>query len=896
MQRRLPAELERLARAEGVDTNAALLVAQTDLNLSGAYESVYLVVEHDRLTTIGAPANGGTATRVAVAREEIHDIGTRPGVGGGFLEAVIEDAAVEILAYSNRSAPLFQRVAAKLQAWVAGDPLVVGPEDREEPDTCPACGIRLEAPGEACRRCLSPGSVLGRVLRLMRPYAGRAALMMGLVLISIGVELLPPQLIKVITDRVLAPGQAGNPVLPEGEAIALLVRMVALLLGAYLVDGLVQSIQLRLSSAIGTQVTYDLRSKLFRHLMRLSISYYDRYSTGQLMSRVVQDTEQLKGLIVQATSGFVAQLIKVVAVGLMLFSLNWQLALVTLVPAPFVVVAAVFFWKRIYPRYYRIWDARSKLNGALNSILNGIRVVKAFGQERREVSRFHRTSGYLRDSFRRVEYMTASFQPAMAVLFQLGGILVWFIGGRRVLNDLMTLGTLMAFLQYLSMFYVPLRQLTRMANWLTSFLSAAQRAFEILDTQPLILESTDTRPIPAQPAAAVKFDHVEFSYERDERVINDLSFEVRPGEHLGVVGKSGSGKTTLINLIARFYDVTAGGVSINGVDVRNLPLPELRRFVGVVLQESFLFRGTIYDNLTYGNPDVSFEAVVDAAKAANAHEFIMQKPLGYDTYIGERGAGLSGGQRQRVSIARALLYDPRLLILDEATSSVDTESEHLIKDALDRVTEGRTTIAIAHPPEHAQETATGSSYWTAGVCARRARTRSWCAGAASTTAWSRSRPTWRATPPSRSWSRADEPRSGTDRGGVAREAGRGTGHGPAALPGPVDVPLLPGQLRGAASGDHRQSGSTVACMPPTAFPSSGAASSSASSRAGAPATTWRSASCAGWRTFPRTRPTWCGRLCSAAISSTPSAASSGSAGTAATCPCASTPTRVRRAF
>ena len=233
-------------------------------------------------------------------------------------------------------------------------------------------------------------------------------------------------------------------------------------------------------------------------------------------------------------------------------------------------------------------------------------------------------------------------------------------------------------------------------DWLTSFLSAAQRTFEILDTQPLILESADTRPIPAAPAASVRFDHVDFAYERNERVVKDLSFEVRPGEHLGVVGKSGSGKTTLINLIARFYDVTAGSVAINGVDVRKMPLPELRRYVGVVLQESFLFRGTIYDNLTYGNPEVSFDAVVEAAKAANAHEFIMRKPLGYDTYIGERGAGLSGGQRQRVSIARALLYDPKLLILDEATSSVDTESEHLIKEALDRMTEGRTTIAIAH--------------------------------------------------------------------------------------------------------------------------------------------------------------------------------------------------------
>ena len=696
MHCRLPAELEQRARTEGVDTDAALLIAQSDLNLSGAYESIYLVVERDRLLTIGAPANNGTAIRVTVAREEIRDIGTRLGVGGGFLEAVIEDASIEILAYSNRAAPLFQRVAAKLQAWLAGDPLIVGPEDREEADVCPTCGIRLEAPEEACRRCLSPGSLLGRVLLLIRPYAGKAALMMGLVLVSIGVEVLPPQLIKQLADTVLAPEQANNPVLAEAEAIAKLVWLVTLLLGAYLADGIVQSIQLRLSSAIGTQVTYDMRSKLFRHLMRLSVSYYDRYSTGQLMSRVINDTEQLKGLIVQATSGFVAQVLKVFVVGVMLFSLNWKLALITLVPAPFVVAAAVFFWRRIYPRYYRIWDARSKINGALNSILNGIRVVKAFGQERREVARFHRTSGYLRDSFRRVEYVNASFQPGMAVLFQLGGVLVWYIGGRRVLDDVMSLGTLMAFLAYLSMFYVPLRQLTRMANWLTSFLSSAQRSFEILDTQPLILESADTQPIPAQSAASVQFDHVGFSYERDERVIKDLSFEVRPGEHLGVVGKSGSGKTTLINLIARFYDVTAGFVSINGVDVRKLPLPELRRFVGVVLQESFLFRGTIYENLTYGNPEVSFDAVVDAAKAANAHEFILQKPLGYDTYIGERGAGLSGGQRQRVSIARALLYDPKLLILDEATSSVDTESEYLIKDALDRVTEGRTTIAIAH--------------------------------------------------------------------------------------------------------------------------------------------------------------------------------------------------------
>ena len=336
MKCQLPQELEQVVRSEGIDPSSALLLAKTDLNLAGDYESVYLVVESDRLVTVGTPDRGGTATRVMVARDDIHDIGTRAGVGGGFIEAVIEDAAVEVLAYSNRLAPLFQRIARKLQAWASGEELVVVAEDREDSLKCTTCGVTLEAPGEACRRCLRPGNVIGRVLRLMRPYAGRAALMMGLVLITIGVELLPPQIIRVLTDVVLAPGQAGNIVLPEADAIALLIRWGGVLLSAYILDGVVQRLQLRLSSTIGTQVTYDLRSKVFRHLMRLSISYYDRYATGQIMSRVVNDTEQLKDLIVQATSGFVAQVIKVIAVGVMLFSLNWQLALITLSPAPLV--------------------------------------------------------------------------------------------------------------------------------------------------------------------------------------------------------------------------------------------------------------------------------------------------------------------------------------------------------------------------------------------------------------------------------------------------------------------------------------------------------------------------------------------------------------------------------
>jgi ATP-binding cassette, subfamily B, bacterial len=283
----------------------------------------------------------------------------------------------------------------------------------------------------------------------------------------------------------------------------------------------------------------------------------------------------------------------------------------------------------------------------------------------------------------------------MGLVFQLGGLIVWYAGGREVLLHEMRLGDLIAFLGYLWMFYEPLGNLTQLTNWLTQFLTASQRTFEILDTPSQIIEGQQPKPLP-QPKGHIVFENVTFGYHRHEPVVRGVSFEIKPGEHIGIVGKSGSGKTTLVNLLARFYEVDEGSVKIDGIDVREMDMNDLRKGVGIVLQEPFLFRGTIYTNITYGRHDVTPEQVLQAAKSANAHHFIMRHPLGYDTYIGERGAGLSGGERQRVSIARALLYNPAILILDEATSNVDTESEQLIQEALSRFTAGRTTIAIAH--------------------------------------------------------------------------------------------------------------------------------------------------------------------------------------------------------
>jgi ABC-type transport system involved in Fe-S cluster assembly fused permease/ATPase subunit len=328
-------------------------------------------------------------------------------------------------------------------------------------------------------------------------------------------------------------------------------------------------------------------------------------------------------------------------------------------------------------------------------MLSGIRVVKAFAQEPREFERFRRSSAYLRQSRTTVEQATASFTAIMALIFSLGGLVVWYVGGRDVLAGKMTLGSLMAFLAYLAMFYAPLSTLSQLTTWLTSFMTGCHRVFELLDTPAEINEAAARVPMTATKGA-IRFDNVTFGYERHRPVLSEVDFTIRPGEKIGIVGKSGSGKTTLVNLISRFYDVETGRVLLDGVDIRHLPAQDLRRHVGVVLQEPFLFRGTVYDNLVYGRPDATPEDAIIAARAAQAHEFILRAPLAYDTWLGERGAGLSGGERQRISIARALLYDPKVLILDEATSSVDTESEKAIQEALRVLARGRTTLAIAH--------------------------------------------------------------------------------------------------------------------------------------------------------------------------------------------------------
>ena len=701
LNRPVPDDLAVLAKGEGVDPSRAWLSAETDLNLAGGYEQVFLLVVDERLFTVGRP--GGQwprPVRVDLTRDSIKDVRTRQGVGGGFLEVLVEGVYVEVLAFSNARADLFHKVVSKLKVWIAGTRPEVTREDDLNPRKCPKCGMTLEFKGDVCRRCINRGAVLSRIIRLMKPFAGWAIVMLAILLASIGLLMVPPQLTKHLIDDVIQPAIKGTVTRETAERD--LIALVLALMAMQILRSVCDSVNGRLSSYVGTQVTTNMREAVLARLMRLSVDYYDRHSVGQLTSRAVNDTGAFNDLIRNVTGGYLAQILVVAVTGVMLFSISWKLALWTLLPAPLVILASTFYWRRVYPRYFRVWDAWSRLWSSMSSILSGVRVVKAFGQESREEDRFGRSNRYVRDSARRVEYATSLFNPAMGLIFSLGGLIVWYVGGLAVIDNALqqkeqglTLGGLMAFMAYLGMFYGPLWNMTSLTDWLTRLLTAAQRTFEVLDTSPQIVQAESPKPL-TTPQGSIRFENVTFGYSRHDPVIKNVSFEVKPGEHIGIVGKSGSGKTTLINLLARFYDIDEGRVLIDGIDVRDIEIDDLRKTVGVVLQEPFLFRGTIYANVTYGRREATPEEVLAAAKASHAHKFIMRHSLGYDTYIGEQGAGLSGGEKQRISIARAILYNPKILILDEATSNIDTESEQLIQEALVRVTAGRTTIAIAH--------------------------------------------------------------------------------------------------------------------------------------------------------------------------------------------------------
>jgi len=527
-------------------------------------------------------------------------------------------------------------------------------------------------------------ATLRRLFSYLTPY-WKTLLVSGVLLLGrAGTELIPPLFQREIVDGVVA---AAN--------LSRLGTLIALLIGVYAFQQLVNAADMFIRHALGERFILDLRVRIYQYLQKLSLSFFERTSTGELMSRVTNDVNALENFVTHGSALTAVDLLRLVGGTIILFVLDARLALLVLLPVPILAVSLRYFNTRIRPIYRRVRARLGDINAQLQDSLSGIRVIQAFVQEAQQLARFTAESeAYYQARVQGIRYW-ATFFPAMRFVAAMGTVIVLAAGSIMVVDGSLSLGTLVAFLSYTISFYEPINRLTEVDNVFQEAIAAGERIFELLDTTADIEDAPEAVELPPI-LGDVTFDDVHFRYGTGDKVLHDVTFRMAPGEVVALVGPSGAGKTSIANLLCRFYDPIHGGITVDEVDLRQVKLSSLRSQVAVVLQDTFLFNTSVRDNLLYGKPDATDKELLAATRAAYAHEFIEALPDGYNTEIGERGVKLSGGQKQRLALARALLADPRILILDEATSSVDAEAEYLIQQALDAVLKGRTALVIAH--------------------------------------------------------------------------------------------------------------------------------------------------------------------------------------------------------
>jgi len=534
-------------------------------------------------------------------------------------------------------------------------------------------------------RSRSTGEILRRVATYLRPYKLLAAGTIGCAIFSLAFSLAYPKLTQFVIDDVIGDKRAD-----------LLMPAMAALLGAFLLRDLFNSLRIRLNNTLEQNVIYDMRREVYARLQRLPVHYFDQRASGDLMTRVVEDVNSVERVLIDGTEQGSVALLSIVAVTVIMFATNPSLAAVALIPLPFLVAGALWYTLTAHRRYRQQRQAASALNALLMDNLQGARQIKAFGREVHEDTRFAERADDLRHSTLGIMRVWATYSPAMAFSGALGMVLVLWMGGRQVLAAQMTLGQLVGFLFYLGLFYEPIARLHGLNQLLQAARAAGERVFDILDTPAERANGFPRQPLRTPVRGEVAFESVGFSYNTGQVVLRNVSLRARPGEMVALAGPTGSGKSTLVNLLPGFYEPTSGRITIDDQDISGVLLESLRAQISVVSQEAFLFNGTVRENILYGRLEATEAEMITASQAANCHEFIARLPDGYDSRVGERGVKLSVGEKQRVSIARALLKNAPILILDEATASVDTATEKLIQEALERLLAGRTSFVIAH--------------------------------------------------------------------------------------------------------------------------------------------------------------------------------------------------------
>jgi len=524
-----------------------------------------------------------------------------------------------------------------------------------------------------------------RVIQYLKRYPWYALGTMACAIFSTITVLMYPKLAQWIIDEVIG-----------GKKADLLWIAAAGLVGIYFLRDLFNALRIRLNNTFEQKVIYDLRRDLYNKLQRLSVSYYDKKATGDLMTRVIDDVNSVERVLIDGTEQGTVAVITLVGVTAMMFMANATLAGLLWIPVPLLIVAAWIFTRAAHKRYRIQRKAVSDLNSLLHDNLQGIRQIKGFGREEHETSRFEDRADNMRNGTLNVMRLWATYHPATTFLTSLGAVIVLTYGGHEVIKDRLSYGELVAFLIYVTMFYSPIERLHGINRMLQEARASGERVFEIMDTPEEVSEKPDAVVLGNRVRGEIEYRHINFHYTERKDVLADINIHAQPGQTVALVGHTGAGKSTVVHLLPRFHDVSGGAILIDGVDIRDATLASLRAQIGVVTQEPFLFNGTVRENIMYGRLDASEEEMFASARAANAHEFIMALPDQYDSVVGERGVKLSVGEKQRVCIARALLKDPPILLLDEATASVDTHTEKLIQEALERLMANRTCFMIAH--------------------------------------------------------------------------------------------------------------------------------------------------------------------------------------------------------
>ncbi len=637
---------------------------------------------------------------------EIREIKKQDRAGLGILELLGHSHLLQAWLFTAGNTSSAATLSVKLKLLKAGK----SEETELSASICPSCGGSMLVGQMVCSNCApapapDTNRSLWRLTRFAKPRAGMILIGFVLTFLSTAATFLPPVLTKFLVDNVLTPHEAARVAAEKGVALVgddagksadfgLVPWLLAGMLFSALLSWALSWAKTYALASVSEQISADLRNATYSHLQKLSLEFFGGKRTGDLISRISSDTQRICDFLSISLVDFATDILMIAFTGIVLFIIDPMLAVGGLLPFPFIAWTVSRVQGKIRMGFARGSAAWAEMVNVLADTIPGIRVVKAFAQENREVERFKQSNDHVLGANNRVNRLWAAFSPIITLLTDLGLLVVWGFSAYQVSQNAITLGVLWLFVNRIGALYSRLDDMSRLLANAQRTAAATNRIFEILDRVPSVSEPQ--KPVhPGRVQGRVTLNDLTFRYG-SRQVIHNVSLDIRPGEMIGLVGPSGAGKSTLVNLVCRFYDVSGGSIMVDGVDVRSFPITEYRSNIGIVLQEPFLFFGSIAENIAYGRPDATREQVIAAARAAKAHDFILRLADGYDSLVGERGQSLSGGERQRISIARALLTDPRILILDEATSAVDTETEREIQEALDVLVQGRTTIAIAH--------------------------------------------------------------------------------------------------------------------------------------------------------------------------------------------------------